>query len=101
MRQSLIVGARPRFSANHEFPRVPLGKGVWQIVVEHWVNSVIHVLTHHHTPTPNGDFIIPKCFQLMQNEYLLIQGPALVSVAIVEPGSEQYISVVAVRNDEH
>jgi len=102
MRQSLIVGARPRFSANHEFPKVPLNVGVWKILPENRVDTKLEATVFKLVPGPEGGmFEVPSVhmISLDPNEVLLVAGPAQIQMRIVEGGSEAYINVVAVRHD--
>lgn len=101
MRQSLMMGARPRFSANHEFPKVPLGVGVWKIVPENRTDSKLEatVFTTREGPE-GGKFEVPSVHLLPHEpEVFVIAGPVQVQVRILEGGSEPYINVVAVRDD--
>lgn len=96
MRQSLALGVRPKFSANHEFPKIPLGKGLWRVETEYHIDTKLSMVIYTATDNQDGGkYEVPSVH--MFNAEMVINGPVKIQVLINEGGSEPFINVVAVR----
>jgi hypothetical protein len=97
MRQSLVVGARPAFTKNRPFPRVPLGPGNWRIETEKRLNSRVSLTILKQVSAEHGGaYTIPSVAEIpLEENRLFVQGPCVVSAEITEAGQESYISVFA------
>lgn len=96
MRQSLIVGARPVYTKNKPFPRVPLEKGQWRIQGENVETSKISLTIYSPTPANGGTAMMPRVAELpVAPDSVIIAGPVEVSAEITTPGRESYVSVFA------
>lgn len=99
MRQALILGARPLFSSDKVFPKVPLGEGGWKIEMENVEDSKIRITILKKTPASlNGTFIVPSIVEMTKgSDVPLVEGPAVVSAEVIEAGREDHIRVFAVK----
>lgn len=96
MRQSLIVGARPAFTRNKPFPRVPLGHGNWRLEIENRKESRVHVTIYSRVQVEHGEASLPRVAEIpLGEDRLFLQGPCIVSAEIVESGTESFISIFA------
>lgn len=96
MRQALIVGARPVYTKNKPFPRVPLGSGAWEIRGENMSGTKVRLTIYTPVEVNGGTAGFPKVVEMpVPPEFYLVAGPCEISTEIIEPGRESYISVFA------
>lgn len=87
MQLALIVGARPQYMRMGPVVRLEAGK--WRVTCDNHRDSVLGI--RFHSDSPASELVK----QELDGRAVTIDGPGLIQVEIIKPGTESYISAFA------